>query len=120
MKPIRPFELIEAQHRSPLSFFGLTLALSIPFWVAGALTRFQLLPGLPVSALARVCPLGAAAILLYHISGLPSVVALLKLRSTRDRLDLCSRRDPRMEAANRSALALALSARIPPKAYEIR
>ena len=38
--------------------------LSLPFWWAGAMTPFQLLPGLPVSALMFVCPMLAAAICL--------------------------------------------------------
>jgi hypothetical protein len=66
------------QSRSPLKFFLLVFALSVPFWVAGALTRLQLLPGLPVSALAVVCPTIAASILVYRESETAGVFALLK------------------------------------------
>ncbi len=59
-------------------FFVLTFALSIPFWIAGALTNLQLLPALPVSALGVICTVGAAAILVYHENGRTGVVALLK------------------------------------------
>ncbi|MCX6049292.1 MAG: hypothetical protein NT075_29675 [Chloroflexi bacterium] len=62
----------------PLAYFGLTYALSIPFWIAGALSNFQILPALPVSALAILCPVGAAAILLYRAHGRAGVTALLK------------------------------------------
>lgn len=51
---------------SPFLFFGLVFVLSIPFWVIGALSARQLLPALPVSALAAFCPVAAAAILVYR------------------------------------------------------
>jgi membrane protease YdiL (CAAX protease family) len=54
---------IASQRRSPLKFFLLVFALSIPFWLLGAVTRLQLLPGLPVSSLMVCCPLIAAWIL---------------------------------------------------------
>jgi uncharacterized membrane protein len=64
--------------RSPLKFFSLVFALSVPFWLVGAVTRLQLLPGLPVSALALVCPAIAASILAYGENELTGVTALLK------------------------------------------
>ena len=64
--------------RSPLTYFALSFALSIPFWIAGALTHLQLLPGLPVSALGLFCMVGAASILVYRENGLTSVTQLLK------------------------------------------
>lgn len=64
--------------RSPLVFFVLTFALSIPFWIAGAMTNLQLLPALPVSALGLLCVVGAAAILVYRENGRAGVLALLK------------------------------------------
>ena len=63
--------------RSPFTFFVLVYALSIPFWVAGEVTSFQLLPGLPVSALMFVCPVAAAAILLYRERKFAGVKQLL-------------------------------------------
>jgi uncharacterized protein len=66
------------RNRSALTYFGLTFALSIPFWIAGALTKFQILPGIPVSALGLVCMVGAASILVYRENGLNGVLELLK------------------------------------------
>lgn len=67
-----------SSNRSPLTYFILTFALSIPFWIAGALSHFQILPALPVSALAILCPVGAATILVYRAHGRAGMVALLK------------------------------------------
>ena len=61
-----------------LMFFVLVFGLSVPFWVAGLLTSRQLLPALPVSALGFLCPVTAAAILVYRANGPAGVVALLK------------------------------------------
>lgn len=47
---------------SPLKFFLLVFALSIPFWLAGAATGLRLLPRLPGAALMFVCPATAALI----------------------------------------------------------
>ena len=66
------------KNRSALTFFGLTFALSIPFWIAGAVTNIQLLPAIPVSALGLVCMVGAASILVYRENGLTGVRALLE------------------------------------------
>ena len=64
--------------RSPLKFFSLVFALSLPFWLAGALTRFQLAPGLPVSALMFFCPVTAALILVCRENKSAGVTELLK------------------------------------------
>ena len=69
---------VASNKRSPLTYFALTIALSIPFWAAGAMTNFQLLPAIPVSALGFVCMVGAASILVYRENGLVSVAELLK------------------------------------------
>jgi membrane protease YdiL (CAAX protease family) len=63
---------------SPLAFFVLVFALSIPFWLIGSLTGVELLPGLPVSSLAIVCPLAAALILVSQKSGAAGMIELLK------------------------------------------
>lgn len=63
---------------SPLGYFLLVFAFSLPFWLAGALTELRLLSGLPVSALMFVCPTAAAAILLYAANGTVGVRALLE------------------------------------------
>ena len=63
---------------SPLRFFALVLALSIPFWALGAMTRLQVLPGLSITALMGFCPLVAATILAYRDGNFFGVIALLK------------------------------------------
>lgn len=69
---------ITSRSRSPLSFFSLVFALSIPFWLVGTVVGYQLLPGVPVSALMFVCPVTAAAILVYRENKSAGVTALLK------------------------------------------
>lgn len=69
---------VASNRRSPLTYFALTIALSMPFWVAGAMTNFQLLPAIPVSALGFLCMVGAASILVYRENGLVGVAELLK------------------------------------------
>ena len=64
-------------NRSPLKFFALVLGLSIPFWLMGAATDFQLMPGLSASALAAFCPMAAALILVYRESKADGVTELL-------------------------------------------
>lgn len=72
-----PSDLAPGGH-SPLRFFLLVFALSIPIWIAGALTGFQSLEGLSVSSLMTFCPLMAAMALTYRQSGAEDVKALLK------------------------------------------
>jgi membrane protease YdiL (CAAX protease family) len=64
--------------RSPLQFFLLVFLLSIPFAMLGAVTRVQLMPGIPISALGFVCPVTAAAILVWRENGAAGVRALLQ------------------------------------------
>lgn len=64
--------------RSPLAFFALVFAFSIPFWVIGGLTGLQLLPGLPIDAFMAVCPGLAALVLAYRENRAPGVEALLR------------------------------------------
>lgn len=66
------------RNRSALAYFGLTFALSVPFWIVGALTKFQILPSIPVSALGLVCMVGAASVLVYRENGWSGVLELLK------------------------------------------
>jgi membrane protease YdiL (CAAX protease family) len=66
------------ERRSPLKFFLLVFALSIPLWLIGAVTPLQLLPGLPVSSLNVFCPLIAASILVYREDKTTGVTELLK------------------------------------------
>jgi len=71
-------DVIASRSRSPLRFFCLTFALSIPFLLISAATGFELLPRLPVAALMTVCPVAAALILVYREDKTAGVVALLK------------------------------------------
>lgn len=67
--------------RTPLKFFLLVFALSIPFWILGyiATDLTKILPiKLPISALMTFCPLLAAVILVYRDRKTPGVKALLK------------------------------------------
>ncbi len=62
----------------PLQYFLLVFVLTIPFWLLSSLTNIELMPGLPIAAFAVVCPLIAAAILVYRQSKTAGVTALLK------------------------------------------
>ncbi len=66
------------RRRLPLTFFALVFALSTPFWLIGAMTDLQLMPGLSVSAFGAFCPAAAALILLHRNDGSGSVTALLR------------------------------------------
>ncbi len=59
-------------------YFFLTVALSLPFYLLGALSGLQLLPALSLSSLGVVCPVVAAAILSYRENGANGVKDLLK------------------------------------------
>ncbi len=62
----------------PLNFFLLVFAFSIPFWLIGGMTDLQLMQGLSVSALAGICPMVAALILVYRDGGAVGARTLLK------------------------------------------
>jgi membrane protease YdiL (CAAX protease family) len=63
--------------QSPLPFFLLVFALSIPFYLLDAWTGIELLEGLPISVLMTFVPLGVALILTTRTSGAEGVKALL-------------------------------------------
>lgn len=68
--------------KSYVNFFALVFALSIPFWILGALMpdTTKILPiKLPISALMTFCPFIAAAILVYKKQKGQGVKQLLKL-----------------------------------------
>ncbi len=69
---------IASRSRSPLKFFLLVFALSIPLYLVGAVTGLQLLPGLPMSSLAFSCPMTSALILIYREKKTAGVTELLK------------------------------------------
>ncbi len=58
-------------------FFGTVVALSIPFWIWGAVAERHLIPGLPVSGLMAFCPAGAALLLTWWKQGRRAVLRLL-------------------------------------------
>ncbi len=63
---------------SPLAFFLLAGVLSLPFWLVGALSPVQILPGIPLSGFGFTCIPTAAAILAYRQRGFAGVTNLLK------------------------------------------
>ena len=63
--------------RDILAFFGLTFALTIPFWIIGGASGNALMPGLPISALAVICPATAALILSWRLTGVAGARSLL-------------------------------------------
>ncbi len=69
--------MVEPPSRSPLAFILLVFALTVPFLVVGALTGFDLLPGLPLAAFGVVCPAVAAVILVVKQSGTAAAKELL-------------------------------------------
>lgn len=66
------------RQRRLLGYFLLVFGLAVPFWALGAATGIELLPGLPIAALAAFCPALAATILVYQESKSAGVIALLK------------------------------------------
>ncbi len=67
-----------SRNGSPLTYFLLTFALSIPFWISGALIGIQLLPSIPLAALMVVCPVTAALLFVYKEKTSAGVKDLLK------------------------------------------
>ena len=68
----------DAGRRSPCLFFALVFLLSIPFALLGFVTKLQLVPGIPISALGFVCPASAAIILSYREHGRAGISALFE------------------------------------------
>ena len=62
---------------TPLAFFTLVFALSLPFWVLGYVFDVELMPGLPLASLMVVCPALAAVILRWRAFGGRRAVAFL-------------------------------------------
>jgi len=60
-------------------FFALVFALSVPFWVLGALTDNQILPGLPRSALMVLAPVTAAGMLVARSGGRAPLARFIRL-----------------------------------------
>jgi len=62
---------------TPLAFFALVAALSLPFWVLGYYFNVELMPGLPLASLMVVCPTLAAIILRWRAFGGRRAMAFL-------------------------------------------
>jgi membrane protease YdiL (CAAX protease family) len=82
-KPSSPSEPLNRQDHplalaSPLKFFVLVFGLSVPFWLLGAGSDLQLMPGLSVSALMTFCPTLAALLLVYRERRTVGMIRLLK------------------------------------------
>jgi uncharacterized protein len=58
-------------------YFGLVIVLTARIWLLGMAIDFQLLPGLPIGALAIVCPASAAAIVSYWLGGRAKMLRIL-------------------------------------------
>jgi hypothetical protein len=67
----------DGRRSSAWTFFALVFALSIPFWIVGAVTGYEFVSGLPLAALMGVCPAIAALILTAREGGAGAVRALL-------------------------------------------
>lgn len=67
-----------ADIRSVDEFLALVVALSVPPWVLGSVTKRQLASGLPLSALMAGAPLTAAAWLTYRRAGAAGLRGLLR------------------------------------------
>ena len=65
-------------NKSPLKFYLLVFALSVPFWLFGSMSAKWLPMSLPVSALMFSCPLLATLILSYGEDGTGGIRRLLK------------------------------------------
>lgn len=61
-----------------LAFFGLTFLLTAPLWALSSAFDLQILPGLPVAAVAVICPAMAAIIICCRRDGWAGVRALLR------------------------------------------
>jgi membrane protease YdiL (CAAX protease family) len=63
----------------PLIFFVLVFALSTPLSLAGTVVKLEVMPGVPISAIAvTFCPLIAALILVYRENKTAGIIELLK------------------------------------------
>jgi len=60
-----------------IAFFALTFVLTLPFWAASALIGWRLLPGLPLAAIAVVCPAASALALSARRGGVAAARLLL-------------------------------------------
>jgi len=64
--------------REVLAFFGLTFLLTLPFWAISAASGKQFMPGLPIAAIAVLCPASAALLMVWKRRGGAAAGALLR------------------------------------------
>lgn len=76
-----------ATSRSPLAFFSLVFLLSVPFFALGYVSKREVLPGLPMSSFAWICPATAAAILVYRRHRTAGLIELLRRSFDYRRID---------------------------------
>jgi membrane protease YdiL (CAAX protease family) len=76
MTRVPPAQVAEPA-RSPLTFFALVFVLSVALLLLDRVIKLQLAPKIPLLALAFLCPVLAAAILVYRERRWPAVLALL-------------------------------------------
>lgn len=74
----RPTDAPTRTRRSPAAFFILVFVLTIPFIVLGAIVPAEIVPGVPLSGFAFVCPVIAAVVLTYRDGRGAGVRELLK------------------------------------------
>jgi membrane protease YdiL (CAAX protease family) len=77
---------MQFEHRSVFPFLILVFALSIPFWILGGVLDVQLLPGLPIGALAVFTPGIAASVMVYRDGRFLAVRRLLRRSFDADRI----------------------------------
>lgn len=77
---------MQSEHRPVIPFLILVFVLSMPFWILGSMLDIQLLPGLPIGALAVFTPGIAAAVLVYRDGRFLAVGCLLRRSFDADRI----------------------------------
>lgn len=100
--------ILMSRRPSPLRFFLLVAVLSVPFAWLGFATDRALFPGIPISALAFICPALAACMLQYHEAGRPGLRALLRRAGDLGRAGSAGRLLPMVSAAGRAAAVSAV------------
>lgn len=74
-----PTARVEGPRARPVgAYLALVTGLAVPLWAYGALAGGELMPGLPVAAVAFVVPLVAASLLVYRREGRAGLTGLLR------------------------------------------
>lgn len=83
-----PATRMPERRRSPWLFFSLVFAMSAPFWLIGAASNWQPMPGVPASGLMVFCPCLAAALLAYRERGMGAIATLFKRSFDHERITI--------------------------------